>query len=93
MEFPAKVRDGQGLRNKYFKLAYDWVTSHFQDWGELWFRALAGHETNAMLRGYGPPQLNIKSKPSFSWLFSNLNPAYENVRIDQFLKGRYRFSD
>ena len=92
MEIPAKVQDGQGLRNKYFKLAYDWVTSHFQDWGELWFRALAGHETNAMLRGCGPPQLNIKSKPSFSWLFSNLNPAYENVRIDQFLKGRYRFS-
>ncbi len=93
MEIRQKVADGRGRRDRDFMRAYEWVTSHFSNWGELWFRLLAKIETNAMLRGKGPTQLNIKSHPSFKWLFSNLNSGQSEIRIDRFLRGDFRWSD
>jgi hypothetical protein len=92
MEIPLNVRNGQGRRDPDFMRAFHWVTDNFSKWGELWLRVLAGVETNAMLRGHGPSQLNIKSHPSFSWLFSNPDAGRSDIRIDRFLKGKFRWS-
>lgn len=91
MEIRQGVQNGAGRRDPDFMRACKWVTSHFSDWGELWFRLLAGIETNALLRGYGPAHLNIKSHPSFSWLFSNPGGGRPGVRIDKFLQGKFRW--
>jgi hypothetical protein len=93
MEIRQRISDGAGRRDSDFMRAYEWVTSHFSNWGELWFRLLAGIETNAMLRGTGPSHLNIKSHPSFSWLFSNPGGGRPGVRIDRFLRGDFRWSE